>query len=93
MDRCEWQNVGECSILTTTANAVTNVAHGRLPVILDPESYDLWLDPGKDDANAVSELLKPFDAQRMSCFPVSSRVNSVAHDDEMYPRPWSSLRG
>ena len=32
-----------CSILTTTPNAVTATIHDRMPVILDPDSYDLWL--------------------------------------------------
>jgi len=35
-----------CSILTTTPNAATGMVHDRMPVILDPNSYDLWLDPG-----------------------------------------------
>jgi putative SOS response-associated peptidase YedK len=34
-----------CSILTTTPNAVTSGVHDRMPVILDSDSYDLWLDP------------------------------------------------
>jgi putative SOS response-associated peptidase YedK len=34
------------SILTTTANAVTSPVHDRMPVILDPNSYYRWLDPG-----------------------------------------------
>jgi putative SOS response-associated peptidase YedK len=38
--------VETCSILTTTPNAVTARVHDRMPVILDPDSYDLWLDPG-----------------------------------------------
>jgi len=38
--------VKTCSILTTTPNAVTRAVHGRMPVILDPGSYNLWLDPG-----------------------------------------------
>jgi putative SOS response-associated peptidase YedK len=38
--------VETCSILTTTPNAVTSVVHDRMPVILDPASYDPWLDPG-----------------------------------------------
>jgi putative SOS response-associated peptidase YedK len=71
-----------CSILTTTPNAVTSAVHDRMPVILDPDSYDLWLDPGLHDVRVVSEMLKPYDAQVMRCFPVSSRVNRVANDDE-----------
>jgi putative SOS response-associated peptidase YedK len=38
--------VESCSILTTTWNAQTSAVHDRMPVILDPDSYDLWLDPG-----------------------------------------------
>src|SRR3984893_18714239 len=37
--------VKTCSILTTTPNAVTSAVHDRMPVILDPDSYDLWLEP------------------------------------------------
>jgi putative SOS response-associated peptidase YedK len=70
-----------CSILTTTPNAVTAQVHDRMPVILDPDGYDLWLDPGMNDVAAVSEMLKPYDARLMRCFPVSARVNSVANDD------------
>jgi putative SOS response-associated peptidase YedK len=51
-------------------------------VILDRESYDLWLDPGMQNVATISELLKPFDARLMSCYPVSSRVNHVVNDDE-----------
>jgi putative SOS response-associated peptidase YedK len=53
-----------------------------MPVILDRESYDLWLDPGMQNVAAISELLKPYDASRMQLYPVSSRVNHVTNDDE-----------
>jgi putative SOS response-associated peptidase YedK len=71
-----------CSILTTTPNAVTSAVHDRMPVILDPDSYDLWLDPGMTKVEAVSDLLRPFDARLMRCYPVSTRINHVANDDE-----------
>jgi len=73
--------VETCSILTTTANAATSAVHDRMPVILGPESYDLWLDTGMRDVTAASELLKPYDARLMRCYPVSSRVNHVGNDD------------
>lgn len=81
-----WKNasgnaVETCSILTTTPNAVTAVVHDRMPVILDSDSYDLWLDPGMKDVGSVSELLKPFDARIMRSYPVSTRVNQVINDD------------
>ncbi len=61
-----------CSILTTTANTLTAPFHDRMPLILDPRCYDLWLDPGTTDTTVISKFLKPFDARLMSCFPVSS---------------------
>jgi putative SOS response-associated peptidase YedK len=70
-----------CSILTTTPNAVTSAVHDRMPVILGPADYDLWLDPGMNNAAAVSDLLKPYDALRMRSYPVSTRINQVANDD------------
>jgi putative SOS response-associated peptidase YedK len=81
------QWVKSCSILTTTPNIVTSAIHDRMPVILEPESYDLWLDPGMQNVAAISELLKPYDARLMCCYPVSSRINSVANDDEECSRP------
>lgn len=70
-----------CSILTTTPNAITAPVHDRMPVILDPRCYDLWLDPGVTETTVISEFLKPFDARLMTCFPVSSRVNRPDNDD------------
>jgi putative SOS response-associated peptidase YedK len=59
----------------------------RMPVILDPDSYDLWLDPAMQNVAAISELLKPYDAASMRSHSVSTRINHVAHDDEECSRP------
>jgi putative SOS response-associated peptidase YedK len=71
-----------CSILTTMPNAMTSVVHDRMPVILDPDSYDLWIDPGMNDVGALPDILKPFDARLMRSYPVSNRVNNAGNDDE-----------
>jgi putative SOS response-associated peptidase YedK len=52
-----------------------------MPVILDPNHYDLWLDPGMHNVAAISELLKPHDAKTMRSYPVGVRINHVANDD------------
>ena len=56
-------------------------------VILDPDSYDLWLDPGMTNVESVSEMLKPFDTRQMRCYPISTRINHVANDDEECSKP------
>jgi putative SOS response-associated peptidase YedK len=73
--------IKSCSILTTTPNAVSSAVHDRMPVILNLDSYDLWLDPGMQNVAAISELLKPYDAHAMRRYPVSTRINHVANDD------------
>ncbi len=76
------KQIESCSILTTTPNPVTATIHDRMPVILDPSAYDLWLDPGMKKVDAISEILQPYDAGLMRCYPVSRRLNSAANDDE-----------
>jgi putative SOS response-associated peptidase YedK len=58
-----------------------------MPVILDPDNYERWLDPGMTNVAAVSEMLKPFDARLMTCYPISTRINHVANDDEACSAP------
>ena len=76
-----------CSILTRTPNAVTAPVHDRMPVILDPDGYDAWLDPGMQNVDAACALLKPCDARLMRCYPVSARINHVGNDDEQCCAP------
>jgi len=75
------QVVESCSILTTAPNALLADVHDRMPVILFPEHYDLWLDPGFRRVQALQELLSPFDATLMRRYAVSTRVNFVKNDD------------
>lgn len=58
-----------------------------MPVILDPDGYDAWLDPGMKDVDSASERLKPLDARLMRFYPISIRINHVANDDEECSRP------
>jgi putative SOS response-associated peptidase YedK len=85
------QPVESFSILTTAPNVLTAEVHDRMPVILPPEHYDLWLDPGFSDTASLAELLKPFDARLMKKYPVSARVNSVVNDDAQCAEAVSEL--
>jgi len=79
--------IKSCSILTTTPNAVNAQVHDRMPVILHPDTYDLRLDPGLTNVAAVSEMLKPYDARLMRCYPVSAKINHAANDDAECGKP------
>jgi putative SOS response-associated peptidase YedK len=75
---CEF--VETCTIITTKPNTLVADVHDRMPVILKPEDYDLWLDPGVKDPTLVAESLQPFDARLMKKYPVSTRVNRAEND-------------
>ena len=58
-----------------------------MPVILDPDKYDLWLDRGFSDVAAVSEMARPYDPRLTRCYPVGTRINQAANDDEECAKP------
>jgi putative SOS response-associated peptidase YedK len=74
------QAVESCTILTTTANALSADLHDRMPVILRPEDYDCWLDTKDGNINSGLKLLVPCRGP-MRRYPVSARVNQVQNDD------------
>jgi putative SOS response-associated peptidase YedK len=72
--------IESCTVLTTEANALLKPIHHRMPVILKPDDYDRWLDPGITNPARVADLLKPFDPRLMRVYPVSTAVNRVEND-------------
>jgi len=68
------------TILTTDPNDLMRPLHNRMPVIVDPENFDLWLDPKVEDPAKLQPLLVPHAVDGFEAFPVSKNVNSPAHD-------------
>jgi len=50
--------------------------HDRMPVILEPEDFERWLDPGKQDPLDLLRLLRPVPSEGLEAYPVSKAVNS-----------------
>jgi putative SOS response-associated peptidase YedK len=69
-----------CAVITTTANGLLAPIHDRMPVILDPDDEKLWLDPDPVAPLKLLPCLRPFPADRMEAFPVSSRVSSPGNE-------------
>jgi putative SOS response-associated peptidase YedK len=67
-------------IVTTAANGATAALHDRLPAILEPKTFDLWLDPEEASADAAFGLLKPPGNEILDFFEIGPAVNKVAND-------------
>jgi putative SOS response-associated peptidase YedK len=69
------------AIVTTTANRTLRPIHDRMPVIIAPEQFDLWLGNGDEDITAATDLIKPAPDDLLEAIPVSAGVNRVANDN------------
>ncbi len=76
-----------CTIVTTEPNSLVKGIHNRMPAIVAPEAYDLWLDIRHHDAEGLSGLLRPCSSDAMNATPVSDWVNNPRHDDERCVEP------
>ena len=79
-----WENnskrIETCTILTCNANEAMQHLHPRMPVVIQPERYDEWLDPATP-VSEISQDLFPFSTKTTVISPVSDYVNNVRHDD------------
>lgn len=80
-----------CAIITTSANEFMKSIHDRMPVILPRESEASWLDPEEQDTAMLSELLLPYDSDRMEAYEVSTLVNSPRNNFPEVIEPVATL--
>jgi len=72
----EGKKVSTCTIITTGPNSLLKNIHKRMPVILQKQDVNLWLDRKEQDEKKMLPLLKPYPAGKMGCHEVSRAVNS-----------------
>jgi putative SOS response-associated peptidase YedK len=72
--------IDSCTLLTTEPNDLIRLLHNRMPVILAPSDYDLWLDPGVQEAELLQPLLRPYPSENMIAYPISTWVNSPRNE-------------
>lgn len=68
-----------CTILTTHSNKSLAFMHERMPAILQPDAYSVWLDQTEHQVVRLKGLLQPYPG-KLSFYPVSRAVNSPAND-------------
>ena len=83
-----WEKDGDAlvsgTIITTAANTLVAEIHDRMPVILSPDSYGIWL---VHESKDVLNLLKTFPAKEMEAYPVSRLVSSPASNSPEFINP------
>ncbi len=69
------------AIVTTRANETLKSLHERMPVIVPPDAFDLWLDCANVDAETASALIAPAPEGLLEAYEVSTAVNRTANDN------------
>ncbi|MGB6065235.1 MAG: SOS response-associated peptidase [Desulfomonilaceae bacterium] len=72
--------IESCTLLTTDANELMEPIHDRMPVILHPRNYDLWLDTEVKEPRILNPLLRPYPSNEMVVIPVNPKVNKATYD-------------
>jgi putative SOS response-associated peptidase YedK len=81
----EW--VRSFAIITTTPNELCAEIHYRMPVILKPEAWPVWLGEQPADGPDLKALLAPYPSDGMIAWPVSERVGNVRNNDSSLIEP------
>jgi hypothetical protein len=76
------------AIVTTDPNEVVQPLHNRMPVIVPERDYDRWL--GTESAQPPIDLLRPFDADKMTAWKVDKAVGNVKNDSPELIEPAST---
>ena len=79
----EW--IRTFAIIPTDANELVADVHDRMPLILSPVAYERWLSKEPDP----HDLMRPFPAEPMRIWPISTRVNKPENDDASIVEPIS----
>jgi putative SOS response-associated peptidase YedK len=69
------------TLLTTTPNDLLRPVHDRMPVVVAPEHFALWLDPDVRDPSRLAAVLQPWTPEEWEAVRVSRWVNDPRHDD------------
>ncbi len=68
------------TIITTTAEDDLGHLHERMPLLVESDGFDAWLDPAPHSTEELLELLVPAAPGRLDAFPVSTAVNNVRNN-------------
>ena len=68
-------------------NELCAALHNRMPVVLKPQGWPIWLGEEPATALELKAVLAPFSSEEMTCWPVSPRVRNVKNNDASLIEP------
>jgi putative SOS response-associated peptidase YedK len=80
------------TVITTDPNEVVQQLHDRMPCIIAKRDYGRWVAPGDPQLPPI-DLLRPFDAERMTAWRVDAKVGNVKNDTSDLIEPVSTTTG
>ena len=81
------ERIRSFAIVTTEPNELCAALHNRMPVVLAPEAWPVWLGEEPADEAHLKALLAPYPSGGMACWPVSARVGNVKNNDPSLIEP------
>lgn len=74
------EEVETAAIVTTDASPSIAHIHHRMPVMLEPEQFEMWLDTRHVDAATAAQMFRPVPDDRIDAREISTRINRTAND-------------
>jgi putative SOS response-associated peptidase YedK len=79
-DTGDRQAIQTCAIVTTSAGPDMEGIHDRMPVILESDALDPWLDPDNHDREELEGMVRASRLETLHHYPVDLRVGNVRND-------------
>lgn len=81
------EELDTAAIVTTRANRTLSAIHDRMPVVVPPEAFDLWLNCAEVDATTAAALIQPAQEDLFEAYEISTAVNRTANDSPKLMEP------
>jgi putative SOS response-associated peptidase YedK len=81
------EEVETACIVTTRANRTLAPIHDRMPVVITPDAFEMWLDSAHVDATTAAALIVPAPDDLFEALEISTAVNRTANDSAALIEP------
>lgn len=79
--------IESCTILTTSSNNLLKPIHDRMPVIIHPNEYELWLDREMNEPDKLKSIFQPYPSEMLTLYRISNLVNKTDYDKDDCIKP------